>query len=130
MSSTVELVIAGLSGAINKMLVLPARDLYDVDAYVDKEFGDDSDDDNSMFQKCPRYPPLESTDVSESGESSRNDLEHNNFRSGVIRGQGFAQGITLDPETDPFAPRAGKTLLWRNVNMTLVRTIICSNTEL
>jgi len=27
--------------------------------------------------------------------------------------------ISLDHHTDPFAPRAGKTLLWKNVNMTL-----------
>ena len=26
----------------------------------------------------------------------------------------------LDRHTDPFAPREGKTLVWRNVNMTLV----------
>jgi hypothetical protein len=28
----------------------------------------------------------------------------------------------LDTGDDPFAPREGKTLLWRNVNMILVRT--------
>lgn len=27
---------------------------------------------------------------------------------------------TLDKHTDPFAEREGKTLLWKNVNMTLV----------
>ena len=27
---------------------------------------------------------------------------------------------TLDHHTDPFAPREGKTLTWKNVNMTLV----------
>jgi hypothetical protein len=27
---------------------------------------------------------------------------------------------SLDPHTDPFAKREGKTLMWRNVNMTLV----------
>lgn len=27
----------------------------------------------------------------------------------------------LDSHTDPFAPREGKTLVWKNVNMTLVR---------
>ena len=28
--------------------------------------------------------------------------------------------IVLDAREDPFAPRDGKTLLWRNINMTLV----------
>ena len=27
----------------------------------------------------------------------------------------------LEGHTDPFAPREGKTLVWKNVNMTLVR---------
>jgi hypothetical protein len=31
------------------------------------------------------------------------------------------QSSTLDNHDDPFAPREGKTLLWKNVNMTLVR---------
>lgn len=32
----------------------------------------------------------------------------------------------LNTHTDPFAPREGKALVWRNVNMTLVRTLsIC-----
>ena len=31
------------------------------------------------------------------------------------------QMSTLDVSADPFAPREGKTLTWRNVNMTLVR---------
>jgi ABC-type multidrug transport system ATPase subunit len=30
---------------------------------------------------------------------------------------------SLDPHTDPFAKREGKTLMWRNVNMTLVSSI-------
>lgn len=30
---------------------------------------------------------------------------------------------TLNVSDDPFAPREGKTLLWRNVNMTLVRLL-------
>jgi hypothetical protein len=30
------------------------------------------------------------------------------------------QVSTLDPRDDPFAPRDGKALLWRKINMTLV----------
>jgi hypothetical protein len=35
----------------------------------------------------------------------------------------FSSSLTapLDPECDPFAKRTGKTLSWRNINMTLVR---------
>jgi hypothetical protein len=29
-----------------------------------------------------------------------------------------------DRHTDPFAQREGKTLVWRNVNMTLVRSVL------
>lgn len=36
-------------------------------------------------------------------------------------------GQELDHHTDPFAFREGKTLVWKNVNMTLVRPIL-SNT--
>lgn len=32
---------------------------------------------------------------------------------------------TVPVENDPFAPRDGKALLWRNVNMTLVRLVNC-----
>jgi hypothetical protein len=31
------------------------------------------------------------------------------------------EATVLDARDDPFAPRDGKTLLWRNINMTLVR---------
>jgi hypothetical protein len=31
------------------------------------------------------------------------------------------EASVLDARDDPFAPREGKTLLWRNINMTLVR---------
>jgi hypothetical protein len=30
----------------------------------------------------------------------------------------------LDMSADPFAPREGKTLTWKNINMTLVRTVV------
>lgn len=30
--------------------------------------------------------------------------------------------VVVEKHTDPFAPREGKTLIWKNVNMTLVRT--------
>lgn len=30
----------------------------------------------------------------------------------------------LDTHTDPFAPREGKTLVWKNVNMILVRLLL------
>lgn len=30
------------------------------------------------------------------------------------------EGSVLDPHTDPFAERNGKTLIWKNVSMTLV----------
>jgi hypothetical protein len=33
------------------------------------------------------------------------------------------KGSMLAISDDPFAPREGKTLLWRNVNMTLVRAV-------
>ena len=37
----------------------------------------------------------------------------------------------LDHRDDPFAPRDGKTLTWRNVNMTLVgeRMLLCTDTN-
>lgn len=31
---------------------------------------------------------------------------------------------TLQQSTDPFAPREGKALVWRNVSMTLVREMM------
>lgn len=33
----------------------------------------------------------------------------------------------LDPSEDPFAHREGKTLLWRDINMTLVRIFVFQN---
>jgi hypothetical protein len=107
-----ELVIAGLTGAIGKMLVMPANDLYDIDAYIDDEFGSDDD---SFLMNGPIY--TKSTDAmtvhddnsSDGGSSSRAIDEE------------LREVCTLDLDTDPFAPRTGKTLLWRNVNMTLVR---------
>lgn len=35
-------------------------------------------------------------------------------------GEYLRKSSTLDKHTDPFAEREGKTLLWKNVNMTLV----------
>ena len=34
----------------------------------------------------------------------------------------------LDSRDDPFAPREGKTLTWRNISMTLVSSTICRYT--
>lgn len=31
----------------------------------------------------------------------------------------------LDKHADPFATREGKTLLWKDINMTLVRSLFC-----
>jgi hypothetical protein len=33
------------------------------------------------------------------------------------------QGSALDRHDDPFEPREGKTLIWKDVNMTLVRAV-------
>ena len=39
------------------------------------------------------------------------------------------ESSVLPASDDPFAPREGKTLLWRNVNMVLVRTLCKTNAE-
>lgn len=47
-----------------------------------------------------------------------NDVE---IGAGTDSGKNFSRNeSTLDSHDDPFAPREGKTLTWRNVNMTLV----------
>jgi hypothetical protein len=37
------------------------------------------------------------------------------------------QVSTLDRHDDPFAPREGKTLIWKDINMTLVCDVLCKN---
>ena len=39
---------------------------------------------------------------------------------GVESSVGRKKSVVLSPSEDPFAPRDGKALLWRNINMTLV----------
>jgi hypothetical protein len=89
-----------------KMLALPSQQACDVDAFVD-------DDDATSV--------VSSTDTT---GDLYDDLEANGNsrpRTPSIR----KVEPPLDPNTDPFTPRVGKTLSWRNINMTLVRCVLC-----
>jgi hypothetical protein len=100
---------------IGKMLALPSQKACDVDAFVDD---DEDDDDATSLGSYPLYPS--STDTT--GDSC-DDLEANGNslpRTPSIR----KLEPPLDPNTDPFASRVGKTLAWCNVNMTLVRCVL------
>lgn len=105
------MVISGMSGAISKMLVVPANDLYDVDAYIEGEFGSDIDDENDEYRSIFARNTDSMTDLDQGKSRACGHTDNN---------KEFEATISLDPETDPFAPRAGKTLSWRGVNMTLV----------
>jgi hypothetical protein len=203
---TIELAIAGLTGGIHKMLVAPGRELYDIDAYIDDEFGEannnsDNDDNNnnnnnSIFHRtinpqynastdstendstiCPdscnvadvekqirqlqnpeivgeqqqQQQPVEVSNKNEvdvvtkqqlgkqekqqpqmttSNDKGSNKEIKSDTQCNIPMARPTIDDVTaitsittmtnLDPDTDPFAPRSGKTLLWRNVNMTLV----------
>jgi hypothetical protein len=134
---TVELAIAGLTGGIHKMLVVPGHDLYDVDACIDQEFGEDDSDDDSVYRQgglqynaSTDSTEAESMNIDEEKQQheqkniQQKDMRESNGQDnkGCIIQPSAAEVavISLDPDTDPFAPRSGKTLLWRNVNMTLV----------
>jgi hypothetical protein len=163
----VELLIAGLTGGIQKMLVVPGRELYDIDAYIDDEFGENDSDKDSMLRRqinSHYNASTESTDVDESVrgidaekqeqlslpvlqvherghenvlkpkvQQQQQVTDDNTISTGSnsqccnVPEQNARQVVasTLDPDTDPFAPRSGKALLWRNVNMTLVRFCCC-----
>jgi hypothetical protein len=91
----------------------------DVDAYLD---ADDTDDDDS---ELPLYSSMENQRCKSMTEKSTVTMEDNEFdleanRASIVS---IIRRIDppLDPHCDPFAQRVGKTLSWRNVNMTLVR---------
>lgn len=114
---SMDLTIAGLTGAISKMLLNPANELFDFDDYIDEEFGSDYEFDTTGCKSTEHHTIVttqtdETTDASSGCETPNSDIEES--RQSSIE--------TLDPRTDPFAPRIGKTLLWRNINMTLVCT--------
>ena len=91
---------------IGKVLGFPTQDACDVDAFVEK--GNDDDD-------------VDGFTATTNSIGLFDDLESN--------GQRVPRKLSvrvieppLDPSVDPFTPRVGKTLVWRNVNMTLVST--------
>jgi hypothetical protein len=119
--TNMELTIAGLTGVIKKMLTNPANELFDVDAYIDDEFGSD---DEMMFGSNAKsidhhtittVQTDETTDASGGSLTPSSDIEECRCRQSSTE--------SLDPKTDPFAPRVGKTLVWRDVNMTLVSAL-------
>lgn len=98
---------------IGKMWALPSQEACDVDAFVGK-YEEEDGDDLSSVGSYPLYNPS-ATDITV-GDSC-DDLENNgNSLPGTIIRR---EEVALDPHTDPFAPRVGKTLVWRNINMTL-----------
>jgi hypothetical protein len=114
-TSNMDLTIAGLTGVIKKMLTNPANDLYDMDAYIDEEFGCEEEFVFESHIKSTDYPTIVTAQTDETTyipETPVSDTEESRCRNSHLD--------HLDPKTDPFAPRMGKTLLWRNVNMTLV----------
>jgi hypothetical protein len=113
---------------IGKVFALPSELACDVDAYVgggaggvrrdpSNEEDDDGDHDDYDIHNYPTFP---SNVTASTGFSD--DLEANASSASPNHSLGHHQAPTppLDANTDPFAPRVGKTLLWRNVNMTLV----------
>jgi hypothetical protein len=92
---------------IGKVLATPSQNPCDVDAYMGQAFPADSD--TSSDYGSPGGHSMASGDTV--------DLES----SSPVSDKGRRQEIVLDPNSDPFTPRAGKTLTWKNVNMTLVR---------
>lgn len=112
---------------IGKILALPSQKACDVDAFVEHriddndeevtadDYGVDDDDDDYDESSYPIFPSTltETTVLSDDLETgglspmSASSMQRNDY--------------PLDSHTDPFAPRVGKTLLWRNINMTLVR---------
>jgi hypothetical protein len=56
-------------------------------------------------------PPVIMDEEAVVGSDNRKELTH-------------AGASKLDMSADPFAPREGKTLTWKNINMTLVRTVV------
>ena len=62
--------------------------------------------------------------LAESGDSSKQLKSSSNKSKSQPPDQlSRAESSTLDKHDDPFAPRKGKALVWKNVNMTLVRII-------
>jgi hypothetical protein len=109
---------------IGKVFALPSQLACDVDAYVgsvrrdpNNEEADVGDNDDYDIYNYPTFP---SNVTATTGFSD--DLEANASLASPSNSLGPRETPTapLDANTDPFAPRVGKTLLWRNVNMTLV----------
>jgi hypothetical protein len=109
---------------IGKVFALPSQLACDVDAYVggvrrdpSNEEADDGDNDEYDIYSYPTFPSNVTTSTGFS-----DDVEANASLASPSHSSGPREAPTppLDANTDPFAPRVGKTLLWRNVNMTLV----------
>jgi hypothetical protein len=98
---------------IGKVFALPSHLACDVDAFVDGVRRDPSNDGEHKEYEAHTYSSFPSTVTTSTGFSD--DLEANASTASSLEGS-----APLDANTDPFAPRVGKTLVWRNVNMTLV----------
>lgn len=116
---------AGMDNSFAPMLPDgPSEQACDVDAFLDGRdaaFEDDPDDDDDGEGSYPRFP----SSTTESTGYTAEDLEaHGNaLPRAAAMAAARRRDPQFDPRTDPFAPRVGKTLAWRNVNMTLVRSI-------
>lgn len=105
---------------IGKIFALPSHSACDVDAFVQNDedssaFTEETDEENS-------YPMFVS--MTDATDDSNDDAEETLQRKKPSRTPSArVSEAPLDSYTDPFAPRVGKTLLWRNVNMTLVRLL-------
>jgi hypothetical protein len=121
-----------LSG-IGRMLTYDGTDLHDVDAFMDDD--DDTSDTDSVGDYANMYRRNNGSALDPPGiaTSYTNDTADMESGGGTPRSNDQLQenGDTtndgaLDVQTDPFAPRVGKTLVWRNINMTLVSLLLAS----
>jgi hypothetical protein len=99
---------------IGKILALPSQQACDVDAFVGSNTYDENDDAASSM----------GSSTGTTGVSYRYDDFEPNGNSMPSTHSVRKDVPPLDPDTDPFASRVGKTLTWRNVNMTLVRCVL------
>lgn len=65
--------------------------------------------------EAPAHPSEDGKEAEEVPMESQTEIERSK------RTLTSKKSSVLAASDDPFAPREGKTLLWRNVNMTLVR---------